>query len=472
YALGCYGSKLNVTPNIDKFAENAILFENAYSQEIYTIPSAISIFTSVYPISHKVFQFLLNPPFESYFQTIFNLLQDNGYKAVFFDDHKYFSVLGDKLLGNPKNLLSANITRNEDIIKWLDKNDKSKFIMFILDMQLHNPYFPKKETLKLLFNKELDLEIMSRESIENRLLKRILNKPEIIFTNKGLKKYKDILELNDLNRQKSLLIPILRNSSQIFFSYNDYFHSSFEEMLKVEYNSLFNICNNPSTEQLENLREFYLAKVYEFDQQFGQFLNILEKRNLLENTIIILMSMHGENFRQGNNIFHNSLNKDVIHVPLIISIPGKYKNLRIKHFVSLIDIMPTLLDLLSIHIPKHIDGASLLPYLKNKNAENDLVVYSEHYSPDDIDTYKISLINKKYHFITSFKSSGRLLILLKGWEALYDLENDPNEKINIASSHYSMITELNDKVLKKYRNITKYDSEDILPMFYFKNERN
>ena len=52
--LGCYGFKEKISPNIDKLAKNGVLFENAFSCTVVTIPSLTSIFSGMYPISHGI----------------------------------------------------------------------------------------------------------------------------------------------------------------------------------------------------------------------------------------------------------------------------------------------------------------------------------------------------------------------------------------------------------------------------------
>ena len=80
--LGTYGYYRNTSPNIDKLALKSILFESAISQETWTIPSHISIFTSLYPLSHKVLG--LHDFLNTDVSTLPEILKSDGYATAAF----------------------------------------------------------------------------------------------------------------------------------------------------------------------------------------------------------------------------------------------------------------------------------------------------------------------------------------------------------------------------------------------------
>jgi choline-sulfatase len=120
---------------------------------------------------------------------------------------------------------------------------------------------------------------------------------------------------------------------------------------------------------VQNLRarEAYYACIDFVDDCIGRLLRDLERDGLLENTIIIYTSDHGE-----MNGHHGMWNKaqhyeNAVRSPLIMCGSGIPKGLRIEKMVGLFDIMPTLMELCGLKPPKDIDGVSLLPLLKGND---------------------------------------------------------------------------------------------------------
>ena len=83
--LGCYGYTRNTSPNIDSFARKSILFERCYVHEPWTLPSHMSMFTSLYPITHGVCggNDGLNPAIV----TLTEVLKDEGYMTMAFTNN-------------------------------------------------------------------------------------------------------------------------------------------------------------------------------------------------------------------------------------------------------------------------------------------------------------------------------------------------------------------------------------------------
>ncbi|MFC1734548.1 sulfatase-like hydrolase/transferase [Candidatus Hydrogenedentota bacterium] len=132
-----------------------------------------------------------------------------------------------------------------------------------------------------------------------------------------------------------------------------------------------NAYNRFSDEQIQGMLAAYYGQVTLIDKQIGRVLDTLEKRNLLENTIVIFTADHGDCL--GNNwAFYKqaALYDSVVRVPMVVSWPGHVREgSTCDKLVSLIDIAPTLLDLAGVEAPVGMDGMSLCPFLEGRNAD-------------------------------------------------------------------------------------------------------
>lgn len=199
-------------------------------------------------------------------------------------------------------------------------------------------------------------------------------------------------------------------------------------------------------ENIINARRAYSGLVEQIDHQVGRFLLKLGEYGLLENTIIVFGSDHGDMLGD-----HNFLRKSVpyqpsIHIPLIVYDPGdKLKGHRRTYdqIVELRDIMPSLLDFCDIGIPASVEGGSIRDLMTGKkdslrdylHGEHAYGKYSNHY-----------IINDKFKYIWYSQT---------GVEQFFDLVNDPYEerdlignedfKEEISSLRKTLIGELKDR---------------------------
>ncbi len=170
----------------------------------------------------------------------------------------------------------------------------------------------------------------------------------------------------------------------------------------------------------KHLVDLYDAGIRDTDTQIGILLDDLRARGLLENTIVVVVSDHGEEFLEHGQYLHEQLYEELLHVPLIISFPGdkgaRYRGRREKSLVRLVDVAPTLLDFLGLPIPEGFDGLSLVPLLEGGTGPPRLVS-------------------------SSWLKAGKRALRLGDWKLvvdergpeLYDLAADPLETRNLAA---------------------------------------
>lgn len=165
----------------------------------------------------------------------------------------------------------------------------------------------------------------------------------------------------------------------------------------------------------------YDGEIYYTDKHIGRLLKAISTMPGAERTIVIITSDHGDGFGEHGFINHGqALYRELLHVPLVFHIPGVPPR-TVDGAVSPLDIVPTVADLIGAdHDPAQFEGQSLVPQLFYGKDVQDRVVFAETDWPRPLR----AAITSRYKLV--YKLQGNLY-------ELYDLQNDPWEKRNIAS---------------------------------------
>ncbi len=176
--------------------------------------------------------------------------------------------------------------------------------------------------------------------------------------------------------------------------------------------------------QWEKVVQSYAAAITFADAMLGRLLDAFEASNYKDNTILVLWSDHGMHMGEKENIEKFTLWEKSTRVPLILKIPGTTPAGTIcDEPVSLMDLYPTLVDLTGLPMPAHLDGKSLMPQIRNQNAETQPVVSSYQFSWADDPIIGHAVRSKRFRYI--YYPAINL-------EELYDHDTDPNEWDNLA----------------------------------------
>jgi arylsulfatase A-like enzyme len=171
----------------------------------------------------------------------------------------------------------------------------------------------------------------------------------------------------------------------------------------------------PFSEETDARR--YLNALHYGDQALGQLFEGMKKLGRYENSLFVFCGDHGEAFGEHTGNFGHTLYlyEENIRVPLVMFAPGlTTTQRRVPHMASVIDIGPTILDLLGLEIPSAHQGVSLL------RVQPDTALFFTDYS-----TRLVGLREDRWKFIYEFES---------GRSSLFDLEHDPRETINLAAT--------------------------------------
>lgn len=126
----------------------------------------------------------------------------------------------------------------------------------------------------------------------------------------------------------------------------------------------------------------YLAEIAYTDTELGRLLDALDASAFADSTLVVLTSDHGEARHEHNEVSHgNFLYESTIAVPLIMSGPGVPRASTVGAPVGLVDVFPTLLELLDLSSPPDLQGASLVPLFGDQTRDLGLATYAETLKP-------------------------------------------------------------------------------------------
>lgn len=433
----------DTAPNIDGFNERSIVFKNSFSPANWTRPAAASFFTSLYPGAHNVDVIDNNiSPLDPKIPTLARLLKNNGYiTASFNGGADYSAFYGFNSGFDIYESAQANYGGLESIVPpaldWLKQNKNNKFFLHIQSYDLHCPFFPPKP-----FDEKYDFDYKNPSLNFDTCFNSFQSQEPI-----------------DIGGQKYYRVyPI-----EVFGSPKNQFYANKEEVLISE-------------RDVEHLVSLYDGELNYIDSMIGSFFNELKAMRLYDNTIIVLMSEHGEIIGKKGRFIKGGPTRgtfydDVINTLLSIYHPKIDQKKDIEGLVNLIDVTPTILDFLNISYESdRFQGKSLIPLIKNNKEINGFVFGGASYNGIFVEKYKklfpeISSVNyirsKKWKLIKElvYSDISRANIKEEKYE-LYDLEKDPEELNNLADQEIAIREELLEK-LTGWEKETDIDYEQI-----------
>ncbi len=174
-----------------------------------------------------------------------------------------------------------------------------------------------------------------------------------------------------------------------------------------------------------HLEALYDGEVRFVDHCVGRVLEALKDANLDRRALVVVTSDHGEEFWEHGNVSHgHSLYQELLHVPLIMRFPDRLPaGTVVSGRFRLMDLAPTLLGLLGVRNPPEMQGANLAPYVSAGAIDTSLTSFGEaliYYGEQK------ALLGERWKLIYDPDSGNR---------ELYDLEEDPEERFNVARAY-------------------------------------
>jgi arylsulfatase A-like enzyme len=315
--LSCYGYERETSPNLDAFAEEAILFEDFYSNTNITLPGHAALLTGLYPHSNGV---IIQQPLNKNIPTLATLLKAKGYQTGAVTSS---GLLTKDTIGQGFDYFSAPVRSEQNRAaeafqlarQWLDSVDTKRVPVFLW-VHLIDPH-TAYDAPPPFSNAFLDSE-------------------------KDKKRLQEIGVLSD-------------------------------EILNCGTNRNYNITEDDQRLVIAK----YDGEIAYMDAEMGKFFSYLKQKNIYEKTIMAVTADHGETMFQIDKYWsgHHFINEPTMQIPLIIRHPD-YAAQRVKGLAQQIDLLPTLLEWLKLDaLP--LDGKSMVPAIDSRAPVREQVYYTQ-----------------------------------------------------------------------------------------------
>ena len=373
--LGVYGYPKPVSPEIDSFATDAVVFENALAQSSWTKTSVASILTGLLPRSHGTFdrEHVL-PPIPSYLPV---LLQDADYRTVAvsasgiispdfgfdrgFEEFHFLEPVGDN---HPVFAYSDQVT--DLFLSWLSEHAGSNepFFAYLHTLDPHAPYGPPSLDESAPPDRGSELWKL-RQPAEGMINEFLASHPK-------------------------------HSKSDI----RDHFLQLYDEDI------FFN------------------------DRQFGRLIKKLKELGIYDSAIIVLLSDHGEEFLDHGHWAHGrTLYSEQLQIPLLMKLPGQVGSGRkITSVAQHIDLLPTILASIGMEAPAEVEGESLIPLIRGPiRKEDEPALQTVALANLILDRIEIDSVLRGDLHLMRWEPD-----LPDERVELYDLREDPKERKNLA----------------------------------------
>ena len=490
--LGCYGDTLVKSPNIDRLAKMATVFNSNYCQQAICGPTRASLMTGRRPDVTKIWNLTtqmrdVNPDIV----TLPQYLISQGYETSAIGKIYHPSSALDGVdpvswsipylkskesdfpadLGSPANgqyqLPSTKATMTPEIIKQRKQQSKD------LAANDENPKSIKGPSIECM-----DVPDNAYQDGVNALLA----KDQIIALSKGNKPF-----FMAVGFSKPHLPFVAPKKYWDLYKREDMPIASFQEHSKngplIAYHQsgeLRNYIDIPEfatlpadslriglkLEKQKELIHGYYAAVSYMDAQVGILLNTLESSGTLNNTIIVLWGDHGWHLGD-HDLWHKHTNfEQATRAPLIIAGPGIRAG-KTNSLTEFVDVFPTICNLAGVAIPKNLDGKSLKPLMLKNTASVKEFSVSQYprklkkvemtrlgYKKADVMGYTLRTPRYRYTIWMNDFTSKQAFDPSKVYTSeLYDYEKDPLEKVNVVADKEYIKTsaELNKKMITFFK---------------------
>lgn len=379
--VSAYGHHRETTPTLDKLAESGFVFEDASAHSCKTAISHMTIFTGLLPEAHGVVQ----PSSPSYCRlpdeipTLATLLHEAGYRTGGITENGGVNAeMGfDQGMESYLHLAKLEATVRKTL-GWLREAEKDTrpFFLFVHTYAVHDPYTPP-EPWRSMF----------RAEATNGRVEADLD-------------WDDVAEWKDRRRR------------------------------------FWDSVDRADSADLADLVDLYDGGVRWADDGLRQILAELDRLGLREDTLIVVLSDHGEEFLEHGRFLHNQLFEEILRIPLVMVLPDRVEieARRIDSPVALVDLAPTLLELLGLDPPAQMYGTSFVPLMRGGDAPEIEVLASW------AQTSIASLRQGDWKLIRKVRGRGPRL-------RLFNLRTDPGELNDLATDRPELVQKMEERML-------------------------
>jgi len=453
--MSLYGYEKETNPNLKKILEMCVLYKNAISSSNWTLPSMTSLFTGTYVSKHGLI--MHGDVLNSKFSTIAEMLRKEGYRTFSFSRTPYVSDFTgldggfEAIYGfrqkSVKTVLYELLHR--EVAEEMQSTERKTISSF----EAQN-YVQKAKNRHSIFQRLIDTKYM-QEILWS--ITRYFDKSATNLNKRAKKSMKK-------SRNKPFFLNINYNETHMPYIVPGGFREKFVPVClkkKVRYVNQDHRKYYSGEARMDETDFLMLQMLYDgaiayLDLKIYEIFQFLEKQDLLDDTMAIITSDHGESFGEHGIMFHVfSLYDTLIKIPLLIKYPAELNLHGIEdRIVKTIDIFPTIVDVTGVTdktLNCQLQGKSLATSsssgLHTRNNSMDYAI-SEIIAPFHPSLKPLQSSLKKYdrQLISIRTKDAKYIYSSDGKDEFYDLQKDPHELSNLIYSQDSRIPELKEKL--------------------------
>ncbi|MDF2959538.1 MAG: hypothetical protein K0S39_1273 [Paenibacillus sp.] len=402
HMAGCYGHPEVKTPQMDRLAAQGIRFDNAYCNSPMCVPSRMSFLTGQY--AFQVDGWDNGSPLRADTPTFAHYFEASDYETVLCG--RMHMVGEDRLHGFGKRLF-------DDMDSWKSYNQKpARTPEARRSSNSHvTQCGPGQGSWQQYDAHVADLSLRYLEAkAEFGYAKPWLMVSGFMFPHFPLIAPPEYYQLYDPDKLK---LP-------------EWMNERLEDQHPAIRQLRYTFCNDQPVpeETVRKALASYYGLITLVDDYLGRMLDVVDGSSLKENTIVVYISDHGEMAGQHGIWQKQCFYESSVKVPMIIRMPECLGGKSIKENVSLVDLIPTILELAGIKLPSSLSGRSLLPLIHDSNkAAAPRVVFSEYHAQGMLHAaFMIKKENYKYNYYAEYPDQPEL----------FQLDTDPGEQVNLA----------------------------------------
>jgi len=451
-AISAYDDKLIQTPNIDRLADEGMLFANACVSNSICAPSRATILTGKH--THLNGKIDNKMPFDTTQITFPQLFQKAGYETAMYgklhfgnnpkgvDDFMILPGQGNYInptfiTSNGDTTLTGYVTDliTDLTIEWLDKKrDKKKpFMMMYLHKAPHRPWWPRPDKFSDFRKKNFPEPETLFDNYKNRgtaAKTAEMNLLNHMMYSHDSKIYPETLE------EMGNVIPVVEEYPKSF--YGPYGRANDEQ--KTLYKPILDEINEefrekwPSFSDKEKMKwkyqrymQDYLACISSVDDNIGRVLDYLDESGLAENTIVVYTSDQGFYLGEHGWFDKRFIYNESFKTPLLIRWPNLIDpGSRNDEMVQNLDFAQTFFEAAGIESPSDMHGESIIPLMLGNNSEWDREAVYYHY----YEYPSVHMVKRHYGIVTKEYKLAHFYYDVDEWE-LYDRKKDLYEMNNV-----------------------------------------
>jgi arylsulfatase A-like enzyme len=477
--LGCYGYKKNTSPNIDAYAQRSAIFEKAISPAQWTIPAHASLFTGEYPSTHNVLQ--ASDAIRDNFTTLAEYLNKSGYETIGFCNNPLVGVLDNGFRrgfdefynygGTIPSRPSTSHNRSDSFLSRFSQDFRR--LIHKVSTPIQQAVAASPEVLQFALNPLLVPLWTKYSNFKGDTPNSIKDTEEIVqtkFSSRNGKPAFIFLNLMETHLPFRPPKPFLRDFAPIVLDkpsaqnfIGKYNSQALKWLLPLE---------QPYPEiENQTLHQMYDAEVAYQDHLLNGLLSILDKPEFCENSMVVIVSDHGEMLGEHQLMGHGlGVYEELVHVPLIMRSPGQTNGTRVPNTVSTINVFHTILNSAGINSIDTPVGESVSTRHQSllKDEINHKHAFSEAFPPHSLllilEKYAPNLINQFHCKSTRWAVYNQPYKLIRTenlHDEYYNYQDDLHEEnlLSLDMEYARRLSESLDDFLKsttdKYSNYSK-----------------